>query len=459
MYHLHLLAQPSISFLGAMRHQTILQTGAGDTLSFRRRRNDRHKIEAIASRNDVFRTKVVRSKNMEKLQNGYLFTEISMLQSLYQAKYPDVKLISLGVGDTTHPIPEIIASAMAKKCFSLSTTSGYKGYGEEPGDRALRMAIAELVYKDLGIDYSDVFISDGAQCDISRFQLLLGPDITVAVQDPTFPAYVDSSVIMGHAGDFKRDIGKYGHITYMKCTPDNNFFPDLSSTQPTDIIFFCSPNNPTGVAASRNQLKSLVDFARANGSIIIYDSAYSMYISDGSPRTIFEIPGANEVAIEIASFSKYAGFTGVRLGWTVVPKDLRFSNGFPIVDDFNRVICTCFNGASNIAQAGGLACLSPEGHKAVSDVVNYYKENTTILIDALQSMGLKVYGGRNSPYAWVHFPGRSSWEVFKEILDRTHVLTIPGTGFGPGGEGFIRVSSFAHRESILEACKRFQNLF
>ncbi|KAF3786793.1 putative LL-diaminopimelate aminotransferase [Nymphaea thermarum] len=396
---------------------------------------------------------------MASMESESWTTYISMLQSLYRDKYPDVKLISLGVGDTTHPIPEIIASAMAKKCFGLSTAAGYKGYGEEQGDRELRYAIAEVVYKDLEIDYSDIFISDGAQCDISRFQLLLGSDITVAVQDPTFPAYVDSSVIMGHAGEFKREAGKYGRITYMKCTPDNNFFPDLSSTQRTDIIFFCSPNNPTGVAASRNQLKSLVDFARANGSIIIYDSAYSMYISDDSPRTIFEIPGAKEVAIEIASFSKYAGFTGVRLGWTVVPKDLLFANGFPVIEDFNRVICTCFNGASNIAQAGGLACLSPEGYKAVSGVVNYYKENAAILVDTLQTVGLEVYGGKNSPYAWVHFPKSRSWEVFKEILDKTHVLTIPGTGFGPGGEGFIRISSFAHRESILEACRRFKSLF
>ncbi|KAL0925772.1 hypothetical protein M5K25_004142 [Dendrobium thyrsiflorum] len=272
-------------------------------------------------------------------------------------------------------------------------------------------------------------------------------------------AYVDSSVIMGQTGLFQMDIEKYGNIEYMRCSPENGFFPNLSTVSRADIIFFCSPNNPTGSAASRDQLTKLVQFARDNGSIIIYDSAYAMYISDDSPRTIFEIPGAKEVALEISSFSKYAGFTGVRLGWTVIPKELLFTDGFPVAKDFNRIVCTSFNGASNVVQAGGLACLSPDGLKAMKDVVSFYQENTNILVDTFTSLGFNVYGGNNAPYVWVHFPGRSSWDVFAEILEKTHLVTTPGSGFGPGGEGFIRVSAFGHRENVLEASRRLKQLF
>ncbi|XP_074579174.1 putative LL-diaminopimelate aminotransferase, chloroplastic [Curcuma longa] len=281
----------------------------------------------------------------------------------------------------------------------------------------------------------------------------------MAVQDPSYPAYVDSSVIMGQTGLFQKDIEKYANIEYMRCVPENDFFPDLSSISQADVIYFCSPNNPTGSAASRDQLTQLVQFAKDNGSIIVYDSAYAMYISDDSPRSIFEIPGAKEVAIEISSFSKYAGFTGVRLGWTVIPKELLFSDGFPVAKDFNRIVCTCFNGASNIAQAGGLACLSPAGLKAMQDTINFYKENTKIIMDTFSSLGFNVYGGKNAPYVWVQFPGRSSWDVFAEILDKAHVVTTPGSGFGPGGESFIRVSAFGHRENVLEAAKRIKQLY
>ncbi|KAL6010257.1 LL-diaminopimelate aminotransferase, chloroplastic [Asimina triloba] len=272
-------------------------------------------------------------------------------------------------------------------------------------------------------------------------------------------AYVDSSVIMGQTGLFAKDTEKYGNIEYMKCTPENNFFPDLSKVPRTDVIFFCSPNNPTGSAATREQLTRLVQFATDNGSIIVYDSAYAMYISDDSPHSIFEIPGARKVALETASFSKYAGFTGVRLGWTVIPKDLLFSDGFPVAKDFNRIVCTCFNGASNISQAGGLACLSPEGLEAMRDVVDFYKENTEIIMDTFNSLGFNVYGGKNAPYVWVHFPGRSSWDVFAEILEKAHVVTTPGSGFGPTGDGFIRVSAFGHRKNVLEASERLKQLY
>lgn len=407
----------------------------------------------------AYTTKVSRNANMAKLQAGYLFPEIARRRAAHMLKYPDAQVISLGIGDTTEPIPEVITSAMAKRAQDLSTLEGYSGYGAEQGEKRLRAAISSAFYGSLGIEEGDIFVSDGAKCDIARLQMLFGSHVTMAVQDPSYPAYVDSSVMMGQTGDFQKDVEKYGKIEYMRCNPENGFFPDLSAIGKTDIIFFCSPNNPTGAAATREQLTKLVQFAKKNGSIIVYDSAYAMYISDDCPRSIFEIPGAKEVAIETASFSKYAGFTGVRLGWTVVPKELLFSDGFPVAKDFNRIVSTCFNGASNISQAGGLACLSPEGLKAMRQVIGFYRENTDIIVDTFKSLGFNVYGGTNAPYVWVHFPGQSSWDVFSEILEKTHVVTTPGSGFGPGGEGFVRVSAFGHRENILEACRRFKQLY
>ncbi|XP_024027966.1 aminotransferase ALD1, chloroplastic [Morus notabilis] len=406
-----------------------------------------------------FHTKVPRNVNLEKLRNGYLFPEISRHELQHIEKYPNAKLISLGVGDTTKPIPQIIASHMANYAFGLSTDIGYKGYGPEQGNKALRKAIAEVFYKNELVKDTEVFISDGAQCDITRLQLLLGSNVTIAVQDPSFPAYIDSSVIIGQAGHFEDNAKKYQSIEYMNCGPQNNFFPDLSTTSRADVIFFCSPNNPTGHAATRKQLEELVEFARDNGSIIVFDSAYATYIKDDRPRSIFEIPGAREVAIEVSSFSKFAGFTGIRLGWTVVPEELLYSNGFPVIHDFNRIVCTSFNGASSIAQAGGLACLSFEGFAAVQSVLDYYMENAKILVETFASLGLKAYGGRNAPYIWVHFPGSKSWEVFSKILEKAHIITVPGSGFGPGGEEYIRVSAFGHRDAILEASRRLKILF
>ncbi|KAJ8436412.1 hypothetical protein Cgig2_013453 [Carnegiea gigantea] len=362
-------------------------------------------------------------------------------------KYPHARLIRLGVGDTTQPIPQVISSAMAELV--------------ENAMQAMRKAIAETFYKNMDITSNEIFVSDGAQCDISRVQMLFGSNVSVAVQDPSFPAYVDSSVIIGQAGNYDEKKCKYKKIVYMSCgSSDNNFFPDLSKVPRTDVIFFCSPNNPTGHAASKAELERLVDFARHNGSIIVYDSAYASYISDHScPKSIFEVPGAKEVAIEVSSFSKLAGFTGVRLGWTVVPKELSYSNGFPVIHDYNRIVCTCFNGASNIAQAGGLACLSPQGYKALRSTISYYMDNAKILVDTFTSLRLNVYGGKNAPYLWVHFPGSKSWDIFNEILDKTHILTVPGRGFGYGGEEFIRVSAFASREAIFEASARLKKHF
>ncbi|ONK59823.1 uncharacterized protein A4U43_C08F11180 [Asparagus officinalis] len=438
-----------------------INTRSPSKVCFAKRNDKNFKCVAVpdTEKPTTYTTKVPRNANMAKLQAGYLFPEIARRRSAHMLKYPDAQVISLGIGDTTEPIPQVITSAMAKRALGLSTFEGYSGYGAEQGEEKLRAAIASTYYDGLGIEETDVFVSDGAKCDISRLQLLFGANVTIAVQDPSYPAYVDSSVIMGQTGVFQKDIEKYGNIEYMRCTPENGFFPDLSTVKRTDVIFFCSPNNPTGAAASREQLTRLVQFAKDNGSIIVYDSAYAMYISDDCPRSIFEIPGAKEVAVETASFSKYAGFTGVRLGWTVIPKELLFSDGFPVAKDFNRIACTGFNGASNISQAGGLACLSSEGLKAMTDVVTFYKENTQIIVDTFTALGFDVYGGLNAPYVWVHFPGKSSWDVFAEILEKTHLVTTPGSGFGPGGEGFIRVSAFGHRENVVEACKRLKQLY
>lgn len=277
-----------------------------------------------------YKTQVSRNENLAKLQAGYLFPEIARRRSAHMLKHPDAQIISLGIGDTTEPIPEVITSAMAKRAHELSTLNGYSGYGAEQGEKQLRASIASTYYANVGLEEDEIFVSDGAKSDISRLQVLFGSNVSMAVQDPSYPAYVDSSVIMGQTGQFQKDVEKYGNIAYMRCTPENGFFPDLSSVPRTDIIFFCSPNNPTGSAASREQLTKLVQFAKDNGSILVYDSAYAMYICDDSPKSIFEIPGAKEVAIEVSSFSKYAGFTGVRLGWTAIPKALLYSDGFPV---------------------------------------------------------------------------------------------------------------------------------
>ncbi|MCO5583022.1 hypothetical protein L7F22_036928 [Adiantum nelumboides] len=403
-------------------------------------------------------TKVPRNPNLAKLQTDF-FQGVRSLHIAHVETYPDAKVISLGIGDTTEPIPVPITSAMEAKARALSTHDGYTGYGDKRGEKSLRSAIAKNLYSGLNIKETEVFISDGAKCNIARLEQLFGPAVSIAVQDPSYPGYVENSVLVGQTGGFLTDVQHYDKIGYMKCTPENDFFPDLSSVERKDVIYFCSPNNPTGAAATRLQLEQLVAHAKQNGSIIVYDSAYAVFVTDDNPKSIFEIAGAREVAIEVSSFSKYAGFTGVRLGWTVVPDGLLFSDGSPVINDFYRVMCTCFNSASNIAQAGGLACLSTEGRKAVNEVVAFYKENAQILMDTFMSLGFKTFGGKNAPFVWVQFPGRKSWDVFAEILEGAHIVTTPGSGFGPAGEGFIRASAFGSRENIVEACKRLRALY
>ncbi|MAG91655.1 LL-diaminopimelate aminotransferase [Candidatus Woesearchaeota archaeon] len=399
---------------------------------------------------------VKRNPNLAKLQSGYLFPEIEKRKKEFISKNPNAKIISLGIGDTTEPITPRIVKGLSKAVSDLGTKEGYGGYGAEQGLSELREKIAAKLYNGL-IQGNEVFVSDGAKPDTGRLQVLFGNKVTIAVQDPSYPVYVDSSVILGQTGNYNEKSTNFDGIEYMKCNPQNDFFPDLANTKRTDLIFFCNPNNPTGAVATKEQLQQLVDFARKNKSIIIYDSAYSQFISDENlPRSIYEVEGAKDVAIEISSFSKSIGFTGVRLGLTIIPNQLKYEDGTQVRKDWNRIMTTIFNGASNIVQHGGLAALDNAGLKEMKQTVSYYLENARIIRKTLEKLGYEIYGGVNSPYIWTRIPGKNSWKAFEEILNQAHIVTTPGVGFGPSGEGFIRFSAFGHREDIKEAVKRIE---
>lgn len=402
---------------------------------------------------------VARNPQFNKLKAGYLFPEIAKRKNALQEKQPEAHIISLSIGDTTEPLPPYITARLVEGVTKLGTKEGYEGYGPAHGQSTLREKIAGTFYQNQ-ISPDEVFISDGAKCDLGRLQVLFGKNASIAVQDPAYPAYVDISVIMGQTGDFNGQKDGYDGLVYMSCSAENNFFPNLDDLPRTDIIIFCSPNNPTGAVATREQLEALVKFAKKNKSILIYDTAYAPFQQDPSlPKTIYEIEGAHEVAIEVGSFSKLAGFTGVRLGWTIVPKQLCFDDGTSVHQDWARLHTTYFNAASNIAQEGGVAILEDEGYKEVLGLVDYYMENAQILKKAFESHGFKVYGGENAPYLWVDFRPRKSWDAFEEILNSAHVVPSPGSGFGPAGEGFLRFSAFGSRADIHEAVSRLEAHF
>lgn len=390
---------------------------------------------------------IQQNPTMARLRSAYLFPEINARKQQFLANHPEVKLITLGVGDTTEPLPSLITQSLAEISNGLGTPQGYVGYGPEQGIDPLRQKISTVLYKGT-IEPEEVFVSDGASCDIGRLQALFGNGVRIAIQDPAYPAYNDGSIIHG-----------VQDIYTMPCFPENGFFPDLKSVPPVDLIYFCSPNNPTGTVSTHAQLEELVAFAKKNRSIIIFDTAYAAFIRDPSlPKTIYEIPGAQEVAIEVGSFSKLAGFTGVRLGWTVVPKALKYDNQKAVRNDWNRLITTVFNGASIISQHGGLATLSDKGRTEVTTIVDFYLENARLIKSALEKRGHEVFGGQHAPYVWVRFPGRKSWDVFQELLEKTHIVTTPGSGFGPSGESFVRFSAFGKRENILCAIDRLKNI-
>lgn len=380
---------------------------------------------------------------MSLLKANYLFPEINQRKKEFLAKNPEASLISLGIGDTTEPIPEFIAKSLAETSAKLATPVGYSGYGPEQGLKHLREKIASAIYQGL-VDPEEVFISDGAKCDLGRLQMLFGRDVSIAAQDPAYPVYIEGSLIQG-----------VKNIVPMPCTPENRFFPDLAALPRTDLIYFCSPNNPTGATTTREQLKQLVQFAKENRSILIFDSAYANFIQDPSiPKSIYEIEDAKNVAIEINSFSKLAGFTGIRLGWTVVPDSLKYDDGSSLKSDWNRLTCTVFNGASNISQAGGFAVLEEEGMKEIQALTKFYMENARIIKETLAGRGIEVFGGDNAPYLWARFNGKKSWDVFQHFLEHYHIVTTPGSGFGNAGEGFIRFTAFGNRAQILKAASR-----
>ncbi|HPG39063.1 MAG TPA: LL-diaminopimelate aminotransferase [bacterium] len=399
--------------------------------------------------------------NYNKLAAGYLFPEIARRARAYQEKNPGVELLRLGIGNTTEPLTPAIIQGLHSGVDKLASVATYTGYGDEQGDTRLREALCNY-YKQLGVhlQVDDIFISDGAKPDSGNIQSIFGLDNIVAVQDPAYPVYVDTNVIAGRTGQFNPEKGLYDGIVYMPCTDANGFFSPPPN-QKVDIIYLCSPNNPTGAVASREQLQQFVDYANKHKAVIIFDAAYSFFIKDPNlPKSIFEIDGAQECALEISSFSKIAGFTGVRLGWAVVPKTLVIENTNPgkVNSLWNRRQTTFFNGASNIVQEGGLAVFTSAGMNECRGLIDYYMHNASIIKEGMQKIGLTAYGGDNAPYIWMKTPHNiKSWEFFDKLLHEAHVVCTPGSGFGPSGEGYVRLSSFGHRENIIKAVRSIQD--
>jgi len=406
---------------------------------------------------------VVRKEHFSKLQASYLFVNIAQKRKAFVDANPDKKLISLGIGDTTQPLPESICAGLTNAAKGLGTQAGYSGYPDWNGGAALREAISKEFYNGL-VSPDEVILSDGSKPDLCRMQALFGDGVNIAVQDPVYPAYVDGSVIAGKTGKgIPESSGRYEGITYMECNPENSFFPDLEKLEKKSyVLFFCSPNNPTGATATKEQLTKLVAFAKETQSIIVFDTAYRAFITDDSlPRSIYEIEGAREVAMETSSFSKLVGFTGVRLGWTVCPTDVKYETGESVFDDWKRIMGTYFNGPSNIAEAGGLAAMQPAGMKEMSGLVSYYMQNAKTLRDVIvKKHGFEAFGGDHSPYLWVKAPtGKTSWDMFDLMLKECAIVITPGVGFGSQGEGYVRFSCFASHESVAEAAGRIDDFF
>jgi len=401
-----------------------------------------------------------------KLKAGYLFPEIGRRVRAFREANPAAaaRLISCGIGDVTEPLPQAAITAMHRAVDELAARETFKGYGPEQGYEWLRAAIAQNDFRMRGCDIADdeIFVSDGAKCDTANILDILGHKNKIAVADPVYPVYVDTNVMAGHTGHANAT-GKYSRLIYLPCTPHNGFVPEPPKRH-VDIIYLCSPNNPTGAVASRAQLEAWVNYALVHKAIILFDAAYEAYITDPTlPHSIYEIPGARECAIEFRSFSKNGGFTGVRCAFTVVPKSLRAATPtgelHPLHTLWLRRMTTKFNGVSYITQRGAEALYSPEGKAQVRALIEHYLGNAAVLRDALTKAGLTVYGGVNAPYLWVKLPrGMSSWDAFDKILREANVVVTPGSGFGSNGEGYIRVSAYNSRANAVEAARRFQEL-
>ncbi|MEM9905601.1 MAG: LL-diaminopimelate aminotransferase, partial [Cyanobacteria bacterium P01_D01_bin.44] len=403
--------------------------------------------------------------NYLKLKAGYLFPEIARRVRTFAEANPDAPIIKLGIGDVTEPLPEACRNAIIQATEEMGNRDTFKGYGPEQGYPWLREKIAQQDFQARGcdIDPSEIFISDGSKCDCGNILDIFGKDNTIAVTDPVYPVYVDTNVMAGHTGPADES-GKYEGLVYIPISADNTFTAQIPSEK-VDLIYLCFPNNPTGAVASKEHLKAWVDYARANGSLILFDAAYEAFITDPEiPHSIYEIEGARDCAIEFRSFSKNAGFTGTRCALTVVPKTLmgKAADGadVEIWKLWNRRQSTKFNGVSYIIQRGAEAVYSADGKAQTKALIDFYLENAKIIREQLTAAGMKVYGGVNAPYVWVKAPnGLSSWDFFDKLLHNCYVVGTPGSGFGAAGEGYFRISAFNSRANVEEAMKRITEKF
>jgi LL-diaminopimelate aminotransferase len=400
--------------------------------------------------------------NYLKLKAGYLFPEIGRRVKVFSEANPEAKIIRLGIGDVTQPLAPAVLKAFHDGVDDLANTDDFKGYGPEQGYEFLIDALIEKAYKPLGVELkkSEIFVSDGSKCDCANILDIFALDNKVAICDPVYPVYNDTNVMVGRTGEAD-DKGYYEGLTYLACTEDNHFTPAIPDKK-VDIVYLCYPNNPTGAVATREDLKKWVDYALANDAVIFFDAAYEAFITEpGIPHSIYEIEGAKRCAIEFRSFSKTAGFTGVRCALTVVPEELMAETGngekSSLNKLWNRRQSTKFNGVSYPVQKAAAAVYSEEGWTQVKETIDYYMENARLIREGLEAAGLTVYGGVNAPYIWLKTPNdMSSWDFFDKLLSECHVVGTPGSGFGPSGEGFYRLSAFGGRENVLEAIDRIK---
>ncbi|MBD5641100.1 MAG: LL-diaminopimelate aminotransferase [Desulfovibrio sp.] len=396
-----------------------------------------------------------------ELEANYLFADIERKVAEYRDRNPDRKVISLGIGDVTRPLAPAVVEALHRAVDEMGSAAGFHGYGPYGGYDFLRDAIVEYDYRARGMDIGpdEIFVSDGAKSDVANFQELFSVESIVAVTDPVYPVYVDSNVLAGRAGH-KVD-GRWSRIVYLPCTPANNFVPSFPEKRP-DMIYICSPNNPTGSALRKADLQAWVDYARAEGSVILYDSAYEAFIRDPEvPHSIYECEGARDVAVEFRSFSKTAGFTGLRCAYVVVPKTLKIGDGkggkIALNPCWYRRQCTKYNGCPYIVQRAAAATYTENGRREVRDIIRGYQDNADLLASAMRNLGLEVFGGVNAPYLWVK-TGMDSWKFFDIMLEQAALVCTPGVGFGKSGEGFARLTAFGSPEDTQEAIRRMGEL-
>ena len=402
--------------------------------------------------------------NYLKLPGSYLFAEIARRVAAYKEANPDADIIRLGIGDVTQPLPQVCIEAMHKAVDDQAKAETFHGYGPEQGYSFLTEAIIKNNYTDRGIEIApdEIFVSDGSKSDCGNIQEIFGTANKVAITDPVYPVYLDTNVMAGRTGTLQED-GHFEGVFYLPCTAENNFAPSLP-TEKVDMIYLCCPNNPTGTTLSRAELTKWVNYAKENDAVILFDAAYAAYITeDDVPRSIYEIPGAKDVAIEFRSFSKTAGFTGTRCGYTIVPKTVtgRAADGsrVPFNKLWNRRHTTKFNGTAYIVQCGAAAIYTEEGKKQVKELISYYMENARIIREGLKAVGIKAYGGVNAPYIWLKTPDNmSSWDFFDKLLHEVNIVGTPGAGFGPCGEGYFRLTAFGSRENTERAVARFAKL-